>query len=245
MNTVAVIVNTLPNRQLSNDECYINALDFIDEIKACEKKKGGSHILGTNYLRSIAEEVGRRYDKAFNAYRHVVPSDYNGIEAHTLEETASVVRAMFLSRYPQIFNKYLETKFKSRPYGAKVVHFVGPHEEATAFASIGVEIIPTESVKDYLMGKTINNNESFFIEKVSETAMAEYLQLTQDKPTEDPAQDKNLTTLSDLVSQVEPSSNFVAAVIPEQTVEHNKNSSNKKANKTSKASNLSNPTIKV
>lgn len=148
---------------LGPEEAVIKPLDFIEEIEACDKRRGGTPILGVNYLRAIADEVGRKYDKKFNAYRHVVPSDYIGRVCNTVQEVAETVREMFLARYPQIFDAYASYKWSTVSYGARVVYFTGSEAEAESFVRTGAELADTEDVTKiltYSVQHQENNYES-------------------------------------------------------------------------------------
>lgn len=238
METVAVVLNKPLDRQLSVDECYINGLTFLDEIAACERKRGASGVVGANYLRAIAEETGRRYDKTFNPYRHVVPSDYHGTPSNSPEETAAIVKEMFNARYPQIFYKYIETKFKSRPHGAKVIYFVGPQDEAYAFEKLGVKIVSEKEANSYTGAAQEANSvdcDSSLI--VPEQAMQEYLELVNQEDAPKPVENENLLMLNYLTedsnsgTQVETVNN---SDLGGKVLEHFGNSENQQSENTQK-----------
>lgn len=108
-----------------NDALIIFEPDFLDEIKSCERFKGSFSKTTVNYLRSIASEFGIKYDKNFNPYRNIVPSDFQGILFKTNEDVSKIVRQMFLSNYPQIFRSYLESKIRNRPFNCQRIIVVG------------------------------------------------------------------------------------------------------------------------
>jgi len=205
MDTVVVVVNGPLSKALSNHEYYLDDLNFLDEIRACDKKRGGSNIIGANYLRAIAEEVGKKYDKSFNPYRHVVPTDYSGRVSNSIEETAAVVKEMFLARYPQIFNKYLEYKFKTRPFGTKIVYLNGSEDQTIdVFSKLGVKIFKNKDLNSDTVGD-IKDDESLddYSGVAPEHAVSEYLSMISDSPIEDPNQEDNLSILSNLASKDE------------------------------------------
>jgi hypothetical protein len=208
MDTVVVVVNGPLNKALSNHEYYLDDLNFLDEIRACDKKRGGSNIIGANYLRAIAEEVGKKYDKSFNPYRHVVPTDYSGRVSNSIEETAAIVKEMFLARYPQIFDKYLEYKFKTRPFGTKIVYLNGSEDQTVdVFSKLGVKILKNEDLNLDTVGD-IKDDENLddYSGIAPEHAVSEYLSMISDSPVEDPNQESNLSILSDLAAKDEQNS---------------------------------------
>lgn len=149
MNSVFVRVDTAPI-DISPFEMVVSKPDFLNEIKACHKKKGGSLRLGPNYLRSIAEEIGRNYDKKFNAYRHVVPNDHVGRICETDEEVAKVVEEMFNNTYPAIYSKYYETILTSRPFNVKIVYVIGQDVDLDVFKKLNISEISKDQIPAYL-----------------------------------------------------------------------------------------------
>jgi hypothetical protein len=122
--------------EISEDgELVLEPLSFVDEVKACSKYRPSNGIIAVNYLRTIAVEVGKRYDKQFNGFKHVIPTDYVGIATHTDADVAKVVEMMF-SKYPQIYGAYIRKKLSDAPTTAKCVVWVG---EEQPFVSIAEE----------------------------------------------------------------------------------------------------------
>lgn len=149
MDSVFVIADQVPTN-LTKYEMVLEHPMFMEEIRACEKKRGGAHLVGSNYLRSIAEEIGRKYDKTFNPYRHVVPSDYHGVSCQTLEEVATLVQGMFRATYPKIFDSYYEYRIKSRPFDVRVVYLIDDAVYATTATRCGLKQISKDQIEDHL-----------------------------------------------------------------------------------------------
>lgn len=149
MDSVFVATSNPPTN-LSDREMVLSPPSFLDEVRACLPKKGSSATLGPNYLRAIAEEIGRRYDKFFNPYRNVVPHDFVGRICNSDEEIASVVHEMFQARYPLIYERYYETKLRSRPFGVKVIYFSGDMSHAVVFNRLGIRKIHMEDAPSHI-----------------------------------------------------------------------------------------------
>jgi hypothetical protein len=127
------------------DSYSIRPLDFVAEVALCEKFKPSSNLMAINYLRAIASEVGRRYDKKFNPYLNIVPCDFVGIRCATNEEIAKVVKDMFDRSYPKIYRSYLETKLRNRPINCKIVYFVNLPDDADKIAEEqGLKVLLSE-----------------------------------------------------------------------------------------------------
>lgn len=149
MDSVFVITQN-PPKTLSDKEMVLSPPTFIDEVKACARKKGSSATVGPNYLRSIAEEIGRRYDKFFNPYRNIVPHDFAGRICESDEDVARTVHEMFQARYPAIYQRYYESILRSRPFTTKVIYFSGEVEDATVFQKLGIPLISLDDVPAHL-----------------------------------------------------------------------------------------------
>jgi hypothetical protein len=109
----------------SDNDLVISEPDFLEEIESCERFRGSFSKTTVNYLRSIASEFGNKYDKTFNPYRNIIPSDFQGIPFKTSTEVSKIIRDMFINSYPQIFKSYLESKIRNRPFNCEHIIVVG------------------------------------------------------------------------------------------------------------------------
>jgi hypothetical protein len=149
MDSVFVMTQN-PPQNLSQKEMILTRPTFLEEVKTCAHKRGGAATIGPNYLRAIAEEIGRRYDRLFNAYRNVVPHDFAGRICESDEDVAKTVHEMFQARYPVIYQRYYETVLRSRPFTTKVIYFSGSQEDAVVFQKLGIREISLKEVSDHL-----------------------------------------------------------------------------------------------
>jgi hypothetical protein len=140
METVCIIVGDKPEN-LKQDEMFIPELPYVDAVSACGRHRGGQVVLRVNYLRALATEVGRRYDKTFNPFRNVVPSDFDGTSISSDEDVAGVLKKMFDSSYPQIYTKYVESAIKDRPYGVHKIYIGETRFETSILAKLGVRLV--------------------------------------------------------------------------------------------------------
>lgn len=109
----------------SDCDLVITEPDFLEEIKACERWRGCFSSTTANYLRAIATEFGYKYDKKFNPYRSVVPSDYQGIPFKTPDDLSKIVKQMFAASYPQYLKNYLESRVRNRHFQYEHIIVVG------------------------------------------------------------------------------------------------------------------------
>ena len=149
MDSVFVMTQN-PPQNLSDKEMVLSRPTFLEEVKTCARKRGGAATIGPNYLRAIAEEIGRRYDRLFNAYRNVVPHDFAGRICESDEDVAQTVHEMFQARYPAIYQRYYESVLRSRPFTTKVIYFSGSQEDVAVFQKLGIREISLKKVPDHL-----------------------------------------------------------------------------------------------
>lgn len=230
MDTVYVVTKLKPQEN-SKEEMLLEQPSFIEEVEACHRKKGASPMLGSNYLRAIAAEIGKRYDKMFNPYRNVVPQDYVGIICNSSEEIANIVHLMFQARYPQIYQSYYEYIIKSRKIGVKIIYFHGLPEHEEVFKKLGIPKIEENQISDYL-GKKVNAVKKVEQEKIIDepkltTKEMEKPKEVEQKTTKEPKETLIATYKKEAVP-VKPSLN---ANLQKQNNSKTKHSNNKTFNK--------------
>lgn len=218
MDSVFVVVDKAPE-SITKYEMVLERPSFMDEIAACEKRRGGTHNIGANYLRAIAEEIGRRYDKTFNPYRHVVPTDYAGVSCPTLKDVSVLVHKMFESRYPKIYESYYEYKVRARPFDIRVVYLVDEAGFGAALKRAGLKEIQQSEIEAHVgvSKKPAEKAPAVLtpVEVVSEVVVDAAPQLEQSQ------------VLEELANSVE----IVPEIAPEVVTKQSKNNKNNKKSK--------------
>lgn len=145
-----VTVNEAPV-ELRKDEYVIEMPNFLDEIRLASarntNKKGQT---SASFMRSIASMIAISYDREFDPLRHLKAHDFDGVGYNNEQELSQIVVNMLKRDYPQIFDRYLETKIKNRPFGTKLIYFVGAHSAASVFYANGIDGIDEKDVDTYL-----------------------------------------------------------------------------------------------
>lgn len=155
-----VCVNEAP-KNLSKEEYVIEQANFFEEVKTCEKKKPRQGYMTNNYLREIAAAIGFKYlGEDFNPFSHVNATLFEGVPFSNNEEAAKIALDLFKKDCPQVFDKYLEFKIKNRPFGIKVIYFVGALQQAGVFFKNGFDQISLKEVNQFLSKKAKKNNEA-------------------------------------------------------------------------------------
>lgn len=134
---------------LRSGEIVIEMPKFLEEIQAASASNRRKYT-SASHMRSIANLIAINYDPNFDVLRQVKAHDYEGIEFNSPEELSQVVLRMLRDSHPVIFERYIETKIKNRPFGTKVIHFVGPLESTAVFTRNGIEQLAEKDVDVHL-----------------------------------------------------------------------------------------------
>lgn len=151
MSTKFVVVKQEP-KDLPKGTICIKMPDFMDEINQNAGKEPRGGLTASHHLRSILDTVSQKYDPDLNAFRlktHV----YEGRAYKNNDELAKVVVEMLRDQHPQIFDRYLDSKIKSRPMSTKVIYFVGDFKDTTSFFKNGIDSMDEKEVDSYLNPK--------------------------------------------------------------------------------------------
>lgn len=168
MDSVFVKVKEAPS-SLSSREMLVTRLNFLEELKSCTTRKPATDLITLNYLRGLADEIASRYDKAFNAYRNVVPSDFVGIKCESQEDLSKILEQMFMASYPQILDKYVEHQLRKRPLSIRVIYAVGDVGSYDAFARHSIPEITQQQLDAHLGDAKVDKKpEAAVVEKSNE-----------------------------------------------------------------------------
>lgn len=160
--TKYVCVKALPDRPLDKEECAIGMPDFIQDVTECRCRLPGTGVLSAFYLHAIADHVGHKYDPQFPGSGRIVVNDFSGVPFKTMEDVAKVVSRMFTRYYPKIFDAYLEHQIKNKPFGVKLIYFVGDHTNSGPFTRNGIDAIDEKDVDVYMGRKDKKVNKGNF-----------------------------------------------------------------------------------
>ena len=147
---VKVTEKDLPDT-LSKDEFVISAPTFVEEVKACTKKKPKNGQLSPNYMREIAAAIGDKYlNEDFNTLVDINVSRFRGIPIKDDEATSAAAVRMMSKSVPDILDRYVDYHIKKRPQGTKLIYFLGDHLFTDSFASNGIDELKQKDIPVYL-----------------------------------------------------------------------------------------------
>lgn len=110
--------------ELKKGEYVIDAPNFLPEIFQQRAKSPKTGLVARFHLRLVIDTIGQKYDPE-NMTGWVVKSHlFEGRPFKTDEEFNAIVVEALQMCYPQVFDKYLESKLKNRPSGTELVYFV-------------------------------------------------------------------------------------------------------------------------
>lgn len=134
-----VRVNLAP-KTLQKGEFIIEAPNFLEEVKSCEKKRPRNHVMSINYLRELVALIGAKYvGETFNPLIDVNVSHYKGTPCENAEQAHEIIVKLFKQFYPRMFDAYVEYHLKLRPSGTNLVYYYGPPSQVSAFIKMGFD----------------------------------------------------------------------------------------------------------
>jgi hypothetical protein len=133
-------------------EYVIAQPNFMEHIKANAHKAAKSKRTGINHLRDIINDIQQKYQVDLNLFK-IPLTQYEGIQYSTDEELNTFIVGLLKKERPALFEKVLEYNIKNRPYGTKLIYYVGDWGDTGPFFKEGVDSIEEKDVDDYLSGK--------------------------------------------------------------------------------------------
>ena len=147
-------VNKAPEK-LGKEEYIIKAPEFSKEIEQCKTKQPMAKKFSRNYLRDIISIIGMKYIGLDNFDPFSVNiSNYVNRPFETDEEINTIVCEMLSIHYPAMFNAYVNYNIQKRPYGTKLIYFLGSAKDTTPFFKNGIDEIQKKDLDIYMGRKT-------------------------------------------------------------------------------------------
>lgn len=142
-----LIVKKTPT-SLNKGEVVITAPDFMEQIEA-NYHKARRGLTAVNFMRDILNAIQQKYETDLSIFK-VPLSQYEGLPFSSAEELSKIVVNLLKKERPFIFEKVLEYNIKNRPYGSKLVYYVGELGDTTPFFRNGMDMLEEKDVEEYL-----------------------------------------------------------------------------------------------
>lgn len=145
-----VVVDKVPENK--PEGTYVVTMpDFITEIRsAAHRANDRKRLTASGHLRTIAQNIANAYDPEFNVLATLIVRTFEGREYDSDESLSKIVIELLERDYPVIFEKYLDKKIKDRPFGTKLIYFVGPLSRSGVFTRNGLDMMDEKDVDTYL-----------------------------------------------------------------------------------------------
>jgi hypothetical protein len=183
--TKFVISKEVPE-ELSSYEMRIDPPNLLQEVLNCWNYRSANSITGVNWLRQIANEI-TKWDKSFNPYRHMVPSEHQGIPYSSPEDVAAIALRMVNERYPNLTDAWVEHCVKYKPPFTKLIWFTGEFKQTSKFTSNFIDRIELSEVDEYMGRHAVKKPNGMPLGKsnlpLKSSDVKVKLQKTKDEPT--------------------------------------------------------------
>ena len=123
---------------IAKGEYVITMPNYMEDILSCKAKLPADKLLGEGYIRTLAQHIANKYDPDFDAYRDLVIARYKGIPMKDTADINTFVIKMFNEQCPKMQDKYIDYMIKKRPFGTKLIYFMGPHQATAFFTANGI-----------------------------------------------------------------------------------------------------------
>lgn len=134
---------------LRKGEVVLQSPDFLEQIRACAHKAAKKNLTGINHLREILNAIQQKYETDLNIFK-VPLSQYEGLPFEDENDLSRIIIRMLKKERPVIFEKVLEYNIKNRPFGSKLIYYVGDWGDTGAFTKNGIDFIEEREVEEYL-----------------------------------------------------------------------------------------------
>ena len=162
--TKYVKVKSVPEN-LEKDEYVISSPSFEKEIESIIGRAPKNKTTSSNFLRDIAQVVLDKYTNDNSTALTINTTGFRHIPFNGVKDINEVVIRMFQKSRPAIFNDIVDYHIKQRPFGTKLIYFLGDHLLTQAFTANGIDEIKEKDIDAYMErkknnSKTAKNNKT-------------------------------------------------------------------------------------
>jgi hypothetical protein len=143
-----VSVKTVP-ATLRKDEVVLQSPDFLEQIRACAPRAAKNKITGLNHVRDILVAIQQKFELDLQILK-IPLSQYEGLPFDDEKDLSGIIIRLLKKERPLAFEKVLEYNIKNRPYGAKLIYYVGDWGDTGAFTRNGIDSVEEKDIEEYL-----------------------------------------------------------------------------------------------
>lgn len=134
---------------LRSGEVIIKSPDFLEQIRVNAHKAAKRNLTGINHLRDILNDIRQKYDPDLNIFK-IPLNRYEGLTFENELDLSKIIVRLLKTECPGVFEKVLEYNIKNRPYGSKLIYYVGNWGDTGAFTKNGIDSIEEKEIEEYL-----------------------------------------------------------------------------------------------
>jgi len=143
-----VSVKTAPTT-LRKDEVVLQSPDFLEQIRAASHRKSQRNLTALNHMRDILTLIQQKFETDLQILK-IPLSQYEGLEFKDEKELSRIIIRLLKNERPLAFEKFLEYNIRNRPYGVKLIYYVGDWGDTGAFTRNGIDSIEEKDIDEYL-----------------------------------------------------------------------------------------------
>lgn len=143
-----VVVRKAPEA-LRKGEAVISTPDFKEQIALNAHRASKKMQTSLHHMREILNSIQQKYESDLNILK-IPLAQYEGLAYENADDLNTIVVNLLKKLRPEFFDAVLEYNIKNRPYGTKLVYYVGDLGETSAFFKHGVDMIEEKDVDEYL-----------------------------------------------------------------------------------------------
>ena len=143
-----VIVKKVPET-LGKGEAVITAPSFLEQVQALANRGVKRNVTAINQMRDILNAIQQKYELDLKLFK--IPfSQYEGRPFTSTEDLNKIIVDLLKKERPEVFEKILEYNIRNRPYGSKLIYYVGNLNDTGPFFKQGIEMIEEKDVDEFL-----------------------------------------------------------------------------------------------
>ena len=150
--TKYVRVKSVPEK-LTKEEYVISSPSFEAEIESIIGRAPKNKTTSSNFLRDIAQVVLDKYTNDNGTALTINTTGFRHVPFEGVKDINEVVVKMFEKSKPSIFNDFVDYHIKQRPFGTKLIYFLGDHLLTQAFTQNGIYEIKEKEIDTYMERK--------------------------------------------------------------------------------------------
>jgi hypothetical protein len=147
-----VIVKKAPENP-GKHELVLTDANFLSEIALTAAKAPKKQQTSVNHMREVVTTILSKYEVPGADVFRIPFARYEGRAFANNHDLNDIFVELLKKEVPSVFEKVLEYNIKNRPYGTKLIYYVGELVDTGPFFRNGLDMLEPDEVENYLSGK--------------------------------------------------------------------------------------------